>query len=125
MDIKREGVAKRKTIRRVTYLFITAAVVALAGWRVSQLKPAAPSVETATVWPDTVKRGPMVRDVRGLGTLVPEETLLIPAPYDSRVDKIFIRPGTMVRPDSVLVQLSNPEMQVAAVDAEYNLKAAE
>ena len=86
MDIKREGVAKRKMIRRILYLAVTAVAVAVAGWRINQLKPAAPAVERATVWIDAVKRGPMLREVRGLGTLVPEDTLLIPATTDGRVE---------------------------------------
>jgi len=68
MDVKREGVGKRKTIRRVIYLTLITAAVLLAGWRVSLMKPAVPAVEASTIWPDVVKRGPMVRDVRGLGT---------------------------------------------------------
>ena len=90
-----------------------------------RLKPAARSVELSTLWPDTVRRGPMVRDVRGLGTLVPEETLLIPANTDGRIDKIMIRPGTPVKPDSVILTMSNPELQTALLDAEYTVKAAE
>ena len=82
MDIKREGVAKKKLIRRIGYLTLTAIVVGLGSWRLSLLKPAAPTVELATVWPDTVKRGPMLRDVRGLGTLVPEDILWIGAAFD-------------------------------------------
>lgn len=72
MDIERKGAARIKIIRRVVYLSLACTVLA-AGWRINQLKPAAPSVERSTVWIDTVKRGPMVRDVQGIGTLVPEE----------------------------------------------------
>jgi HlyD family secretion protein len=125
MDIKREGVAKRKTIRRVIYLLITGAVIALAGWRVSQLKPAAPSVETATIWPDTVKRGPMVRDVRGLGTLVPEDILWFQAAFDSQVSKILTQSGDDVKPDTTLLVLTNPQMEADAVDYEWQTKQAE
>jgi HlyD family secretion protein len=125
MDIKREGVAKRKTIRRVIYLLITGAVIALAGWRVSQLKPAAPSVETATIWPDTVKRGPMVRDVRGLGTLVPEDILWFQAAFDSQVSKILTQSGDDVKPDTTLLVLTNPQMEADAIDYEWQTKQAE
>src|SRR5690242_9967215 len=100
MDIKREGVAKKKIIRRAIYLTIAAAVVAAAGWQVSQLKPAAPVVEMAALWPDTVKRGPMVRDVRGLGTLVPEDILWIQAAFDSQVSKIHTQSGDDVTPET-------------------------
>ena len=118
MDIKREGVAKNKMIRRVIYLTLTAAAVAAAGWRINQLKPAAPSVERATVLIDTVKRGPMVRDVHGLGTLVPEDILWIQAAFDSQVSKILSQSGDEVNPDSVLLVLSNPQMEADANDFE-------
>jgi HlyD family secretion protein len=89
------------------------------------MKPAAPSVDASTLWPDTVKRGSMLRQVRGLGTLVPEEILFIAAQTDGRVDRIAVRPGAEVRPDTVLMQLSNPELELAANDAEWQVKAAE
>ena len=93
MDVKREGVARRKRIRAAIFTVIGLALVGVAGWRVSLLKPASPTVERATVWLDPVKRGPMVRQVRGLGTLVPEEILWIPALFDSRVDKLLVKSG--------------------------------
>src|SRR5712691_10556026 len=125
MDIKREGVVKKKMIRRVIYLMIAAAVVALAGWRISQLKPAAPAVEMATIWSDTVKRGPMVRDVRGLGTLVPEDILWIQAAFDSQVSKIHTQSGDQVGPETVLLVLTNPQMEADAIDYEWQTKRAE
>ena len=93
MDVKREGVGKRKMIRRVIYLTLITAAVVLAGWRVSLMKPAVPVVEASTVWPDVVKRGPMVRDVRGLGTLVPEDILWFQAAFDSQVSRILAQSG--------------------------------
>ncbi len=75
MDVKREGVAKKKLIKRIVYLTLTAAAVAAISWRLSLLKPAAPTVERATVWIDSVKRGPIVIEVRGLGTLVSHGSL--------------------------------------------------
>ena len=75
--------------------------------------------------PDTVKRGPMVVEVRGLGTLVPEETMLIPATTDGRVERILIRPGTPVKADSVVMILTSPELETALLDAEYAMKTAE
>lgn len=125
MDIKRQGVAKNKTIRRVIYVTIIAAVVVLAGRRVSQLKPAAPAVEMAAIWPDTVKRGPMVRDVRGLGTLVPEDILWIQAAFDSQVGKIHTQSGDQVGPETVLLVLANPQMEADEVDYEWQTKQAE
>jgi HlyD family secretion protein len=125
MDIKREGVAKNKMIRRVIYLTFTVAAVAAAGWRINQLKPAAPSVERSTVLIDTVKRGPMVRDVHGLGTLVPEDILWIQAAFDSQVSRIMSQSGDEVMPDSVLLVLSNPQMEADANDFEWQAKQAE
>src|ERR1700730_15983156 len=101
MDIQREGVAKKKLIRRTVYFSLTFVAVALAGWRIDELKPAAPTVEMASVWPDTVKRGPMVRDVRGLGTLVPEDILWIQAAFDSQVAKIHTQSGDEVKPETI------------------------
>jgi HlyD family secretion protein len=94
-------------------------------YAVRQLKPAAPTVEFSTVWPDTVKRGPMLREVRGLGTLVPEQILFIPAQTDGRIEKINLRAGQEVRPDTVILELSNPELTVAALTSQYDLKVAE
>jgi HlyD family secretion protein len=125
MDIKREGVAKRKMIRRVLYLTVALAAVVFAGWRINQVKPAAPVVERATVWIDQVKRGPMLREVRGLGTLVPEDILWIPAAFDSQVSKILAQSGDDVKPDKVLVVLTNPDMELAANDLEWQVKQAE
>jgi HlyD family secretion protein len=91
----------------------------------SRLKPAAPSVERGAVWPDTVKRGPMILQRRGLGALVPEEILWIPAVSDGRVDKVLMRAGAAVQPNTVLIELSNPELQLAATDYEWQVKSAE
>jgi HlyD family secretion protein len=125
MDIQRKGVAKHKMIRRVIYLTLAAAAVAVAGWRLNQLKPAAPSVERSTVLIDTVKRGLMVRDVHGLGTLVPEDILWIQAEFDSQVSKIQSQSGDEVSPDSVLLVLTNPQMEADANDYEWQAKQAE
>ena len=91
----------------------------------SRLRPAAPTVDAATIWPDTVKRGPMLREVRGLGTLVPEDIRWIPAQTDSRVDRWVLRPGAVVRPDSIIMELSDPTLQRETLDAEFQLKGAE
>jgi HlyD family secretion protein len=125
MDIQRQGVARKKVIRRTVYLSLTFAAVALAGWRVNELKPAAPAVEMSTVWPDTVKRGPMVRDVRGLGTLVPEDILWIQAASDAQVSKIMAQSGDEVKPESTLIILTNPQMLADATDYEWQTKQAE
>lgn len=91
----------------------------------SQLEPAAPSVEKATVWTDTVKRGPMLREVRGLGTLVPEDIRWIPAQSEGRVEKIVLHPGTSVKAGSVVLELSNPELELQAMQAYSEQRAAE
>lgn len=92
---------------------------------VSRLKPAAPAVERATVWLDTVRRGEMLRDVRGLGTLVPVDVRWIPAQSSARVDKIVLQSGAMVKPNSTILELSDPQLQLDALNAEYAYKAAE
>lgn len=126
MDVPRgKEVARRKLIRRIIYIAILVAAIPLITWGLSRLKPAAPSVDRATVWIDSVKRGPMVRDVRGLGTLVVEQYMWIPAEFESRVDKINFLPGATVHPKDVIMVLSNPDMQLAAADLEWQIKAAE
>jgi len=126
MDVPRgKEVARRKLIRRIIYIVILLAAIPLITWGLSRLKPAAPSVDAATGWKDTVKRGPMVRDVRGLGTLVVEQYMWIPAEFESRVDKINFLPGATVHPNQVIMVLSEPDMELAAADLEWQIKAAE
>jgi HlyD family secretion protein len=125
MDIPRKEAARRKRIRQITIGALVVIAVPLVTWGLSRLKPAAPGVERATVWLDSVKRGPMLRQVRGLGTLVPEDILWIPATTDGRVEQRLALPGIVVRPDTVLIVLSNPELQQATVDAEWKLRGAE
>ncbi len=126
MDIQRPSNARAKKIKRI--LYVTVAVVCIAGVTLglSRLKPAAPSVDRGTVWTDVVKRGPMVREVRGLGTLVPLDIRWIPAQTTARVDKIIIRPGPkLLAPNTIILELSDPTVQQALLDAQYQLKAAE
>ncbi|MGI9088036.1 MAG: efflux RND transporter periplasmic adaptor subunit [Chthoniobacterales bacterium] len=125
MDIPRAGVAKQKRKKRIIIISLVVLGLILATWGLSRLKPAVPSVDRSTVWIDTVKRGPMVRQVRGLGTLVPEEIRWIAAITEGRVDKIIVRPGAHVEPDTVLLELTSPEVEQAARDAELQYKAAE
>jgi HlyD family secretion protein len=125
MDIPRKEAARKKRIRQIVIGLVLLAAAAGVSWGLSRLKPAAPSVERATVWLDSVKRGPMLRQVRGLGTLVPEDILWIPATTDGRVEQQLALPGIVVKPDTVLIVLSNPELQQATVDAEWKLRAAE
>jgi len=125
MDIQRTGIAKKKTIRRVIWLALVCAIAAVAAWKIDRLKPAAPGVDGATLWPGTVQRGLMVRDVRGTGTLVPEDILWIQAAFDSQVSSIRAQSGDEVKPDTVLLVLSNPQMEADAVDYEWQTKQAE
>jgi HlyD family secretion protein len=125
MDIKREGVAKKKLIRRIIYIFLTVVGVAVISWRLSLLKPAAPTHERATVWIDSVKRGPMLREVRGLGALEPEDIIWIATPVDGQVSKIQCHSGDDVNPGTVLLVLDNPQMQLDANDFEWQVKQAE
>src|SRR5512139_178204 len=118
VDIQRPAsVARNRRIKQIVWAVVALVAIGLITVALSRLKPAAPTVERATVWVDTVKRGPMVRQVRGLGTLVPEEIRWIPAVTDGRVERILIYPGTPVTPDSVLLELSNPTQAQALLEA--------
>ena len=102
-----------------------AVLLGAGAWRLSRAKPAAPEVDRGSLWVDTVRVAPLVRQVRGLGTLVPDEVVWIPAPQEGRVEGVLLRPGAAVQPDTVLVVLSNPELELAAEDLRWQLRAAE
>ncbi len=125
MDIPRTSAAQQRRRRRIIYGIVGLLLVVLITMGLSRLKPAAPGVERSTVVVDMVKRGSMLRQVRGLGTLVPEDIRWLPALADGRVEKILIRPGTPVNAETILVVLTNPQVEQAALDAEYQLRAAE
>lgn len=125
MDIARPNAAKEKRKKRIIYASIAAVVLIGITFGLARLKPAAPTVERNLVWIDTVKRGPMVRQVRGLGTLVPEEIRWIAARTQGRVDKIVLRPGAIVEPGSLILELRNPDVVSAAANAKSQLVAAE
>jgi len=125
MDIQRPSNARAKKIRRIAYGTVVLLLVGGVTYGLSRLRPAAPSVDRATIWPDEVKRGPMLREVRGLGILVPEDIRWIAAQTDSRVDRWVLRPGAIVKPDSIIMELSDPTLQREALDAEFLLKGAE
>jgi HlyD family secretion protein len=126
VDIQRPAsVARNRRIKQIIWAAAGLVAVLVITVALSRLKPAAPTVERATVWVDTVKRGPMVRNVRGLGTLVPEEIRWIPAVTAGRVERIVVRPGAQVTPDTVVLELSNPTQTQAALEAEQQLKGAE
>jgi HlyD family secretion protein len=124
VDIRRKGVARTKRIRRVLFgVLITVSLFAVT-WAFSRLEPATPSVERASVWVGAVERGPMVIEVRGTGTLVPEEIRWIIASTDGRVERIRVLPGAPVSRGTVLVDLHNPTLEREVLDAELQLKKA-
>jgi HlyD family secretion protein len=124
MDIARPDIAEKKKRRRIIVAGASVLVVLALSLGLSRLRPAAPTVDS-TVWVDEVKRGPMVRQVRGLGTLVPVEIRWITAATDGRVERLAVLPGTPVKADTVLLELFNPEVELAALDAVSQLRAAE
>jgi HlyD family secretion protein len=125
MDIARPSNLRKKRIKQGVYAGTALVAVLLMTLGVSRLKPAAPTVEAATVWRDTVKRGPMLRQVRGLGTLVPEDIRWIPATTQGRVERIVLWPGTAVKADSIILELTNPQLEQELEDAELKVKSAE
>jgi HlyD family secretion protein len=127
MDIQRPSNARAKKIRRIIYGSVAFLLIGGVSYGLSRLRPAAPTVDRATIWTDEVKRGPMLREVHGLGTLVPEDIRWIPAQTNARVEKIVLRPGVdaVVKPDSVILELSDPQVQRDMLDAQYQLKGAE
>ncbi len=125
MDIALPNATRQRQRRHATYFGITLVLLVGTTLGLSRLKPAAPAIERAQVWVDTVKRGDMVRQVRGTGTLVPEQALWIPALAPGRIQNILVLPGAAVKADTVLVELSNPEVEQAVFTAEWQLKAAE
>jgi HlyD family secretion protein len=124
MDISRPELGERRRRRQYVIGGAVLLFVALAAFGVSRMKPAVPEVDGSGLFIDVVKRGPMVRQVRGTGVLVPENVRWIPASTDARVERIVVRPGTPVHPDTVVLELSNPEVEQAARDAELQLGAA-
>jgi HlyD family secretion protein len=125
VDIPRPNAAKLKRRKRILITVAVAAGLIVVTFVLSRLKPAVPTVDRNLVWIDTVKRGPMTRQVRGLGTLVPEDIEWIAARTQGRVEKIVLRPGAPVTPESVILVLSNPSVVQASIDAESQLKSAE
>src|SRR5215813_8670514 len=123
MDIPRKK--KSKAPRYVAYIAGLAVLVGGATGGLARLRAAAPTVERATVWTDTVKRGTMVRQVLGQGTLVPEDIRWITATSAARVERIVVLPGAAVKPDTVLVELANPDVELAALEADRAVAGAE
>ncbi|HEX3560947.1 MAG TPA: efflux RND transporter periplasmic adaptor subunit [Pyrinomonadaceae bacterium] len=125
MDVKRPERKNRRRMKLAAYATLCVLAVALITYGLSRLKPAAPSVERGVIVTDTVKRGQMLLQVHGIGTLVPEEVRQIAAPVEGRVEQIFVKAGTEVSAGTVLVELGNPTIRQQAVDVEYQVKSAE
>lgn len=125
MDIARPSNARAKMIRRIVMGTVGILLIGGVTYGLSRLRPAAPSVDRATVWSDEVKRGAMLREVRGIGTLVPEDIQWIPAQTEGQVNRIVLRPGAVVKSDSIILELNNLTLKRDVLDAEFLLKAAE
>jgi HlyD family secretion protein len=127
MDISRPDIKKKKMRRQLIVGGVGVLVLAALAFFVTRLKPASPTVDRATVWTDTVKRGPLLRQVRGPGTLVPREDRirLIPAETEATVVRIRVLPGAKVEPDTLLMDLVDPTVQQELLDAQLQLKAAQ
>ena len=127
MDIARPDIRKKKLRRQIVIFAIAAVGVTAAAWAVMRLKPAIPTVDASTVWPDTVKRGDFTVNVQGLGTLVPrEESIqLIPAQTDATIVAIRVLPGTKVQPDTVILDMTDPQLSQELVSAQAALEGAE
>jgi HlyD family secretion protein len=126
MDIKRAPKSKiKKKIRNAVMIVIGLAAIGGITYGLTKLKPAAPTLDRSTAVIETVKRGEMVRDVRGNGTLVPDVTRWVPAPAEGRVERILLKAGVEVDPSTVIVELSNPQMEQQATDTDFQVKAAE
>lgn len=125
MDIARPDLKRRRKRRRILFTFAGLIVLALITLGLSRLKPAAPTVDQAQVYRDTVKRGEMLRQVRGNGTLVPEKIITVQSDTGGTVENILVLPGAEVEPDTVLLVLGNPQLKQDEFDQEWQVKAAE
>src|SRR5437879_2407462 len=127
MDIARPELKRQRQRRQIIWGTVGLLGIGAVTVGVSRLKPAAPEVERSTVWTDSVKRGSMLRQVRGLGSLIPSQefTRQIPAETEATVVRILKLPGSQVKADTILVEMSNPQVEQSAIDAKLQLKAAE
>ncbi len=121
MDIPRQ----KPKVNRVTWMIAAAVLVVVTTVGLARLRPAAPTVEKGTLWIDTVKQGEMLRQVRGNGTLVPEDLRVVSALTAGRIDRVLVRPGAQCEVGTVLLEMSNPDVQLQALDAERQVKVAE
>jgi HlyD family secretion protein len=124
MDIPRKNSKRKRIIRRSIYAIASILIITLISLGLSRLEPAAPSVDRRTQWIEPVKRGSMLRQVRGVGTLVSEDVLVVPATVGGRVVKILVESGTIVDANTEILELSNPELQLQWLDAQSRLNSA-
>jgi HlyD family secretion protein len=124
MDIPRPELKRQKRLRQIAVGAAVAVVLVIVTVVLARLEPAAPTVARAAVWVDTVREGEMLRQVRGPGTLVPREIRWIAAQTSGRIERVFVRPGAVVEPDTVLAEMSNPDLMREADEARYELEAA-
>lgn len=125
MDKPRIGYARRKRARRIVAAAVGAVAAIGLAWAVSRIEPAAPAVDAAALFTDTVRRGQMLRQVRGIGALVPEHVVVIAATDSGRVERRLVQPGEPVKPGTVLLELSSPQVEQERLDAEAQLRAVQ
>ncbi len=125
MDIVRPDVKRKKRIRRIMYIVAILILLPLVTYGLSRLKPAPPSVDGSVIWAGTVKRGDMRLEMRGLGTLVPETTTIISVPFEARVSQRLILPGAIVKPNSVIMIMTNPTLEQQLISAKFQLQSAQ
>jgi HlyD family secretion protein len=125
MDKVRKSATRNRRLRYVIYIAVAVVAISAVTFSLSRLKPAVPSVESSQLWIDTVKRGSMLRQVRGTGTLVPETERWLTANTDGYVENVLVQPGAEVSVGTLLVVLTNPELQQLAQDVAYQVKASE
>ena len=127
MDIARPELKRQKRRRQIIWSVVALIVLVGVTVGISRLKPASPTVDRSTIWTDTVKRGSMLRQVRGLGSLIPshEDVRQIPAETEATVIRIDKLPGSQVTADTVLVEMVNPQLEQEALDAQLQVKAAQ
>lgn len=125
MDIARPDLKRRRNRRRILFSLAGLVVLALITLGLSKLEPAAPRVDRAQVWTNSVQRGEMIRQVRGNGTLVPEQIQYVQAETDGRIERIHVLAGAPVEPDTIILEMSNPELEQQAFDLKWQLTAAE
>lgn len=123
MDIPRNKNVRKRLVVRIIYIALIVGAISVVSWYVLGLKPAPPSIDRETVWVDTVKRGPMLRQVRGLGKLVLEEIRWVTSETNGRVEKKLLEAGALVSPDTILLELSNPQLELETSNAEWDWKA--